>query len=117
MTQTNPEKLGQLGRLRTEFLGLLFPKSALTGYRRNVIQQILPNLVSIANNSKFHPAARVNAITTIGLLDEAVGSSSVPPTPSTAAYNALRQMFTANDSETFVKVEALSGIRRFAELS
>lgn len=117
MTQTDDSTLSKLGALRTSFMDLVMPKSSSPNYRRSVINSVLPTFVQIANNKDFHPAVRVNAVTAIGLMDTSIGNSSTPPTPSTAAYNALREIFTNDDSESFVKVEALSGIRRFAELS
>ncbi len=117
MTQTDVETLSQLGSLRKSFMDLTLPKSSAASYRRTVIQKMLPWIVEIANNEKFHPAVRVNMVAMMGLMDIDTGSSSVPPTPSNAAYNALKTIFTNDASPLYLKIEAISGIRRFAELS
>ena len=116
MTQTEDRYLSQLGEMRADFMKLYLDRSS-TAVRRSVISKILPELEKISLDQDYHPAVRLNAVSMIGLLDDRAGSSSGPPIPSTAAYGALKKIWSSANSSDAVRAGALSGIRRFAEIS
>ena len=116
MTQTSDAFLSSLGILRTDFMKQYMDRKP-AAIRRAVITKVLPELEKIALGDQFHPAVRVNAVTMIGLLDERGGDSGTPPVPSAAAYQSLKRIWAANGTLEAVKAGALSGVRRFAEIS
>lgn len=116
MTQSEDLYLSNLGRLRSEFLREFLDRRAAPQTRRPMIEKIVPLLEEIVQKN-YHPAVRLNAVTLIGLLDEREGDSSVPPTPSPAAYESLKRIWNNTELTEAIRVGAMSGIRRFAELS
>ena len=116
MTQPEDRYLSRLGSARADFLKLYMDRSS-PAVRRNVIAKVLPQLEKLALSEQFHPAVRLNAVTMIGLLDARVGESSSPPVPSPEAYASLKKIWATADTLDAVRAGALSGIRRFAEIS
>ena len=117
MTQTSDAYLSRLGSFRTDFLKLYMGSRASANIRRTVIGKVLPELEKIALDDQFHPAVRVNAVSMIGLLDQQAGDSGTPPVPSAAAYASLKKIWADRTAGEAVRASALSGIRRFAEIS
>ncbi|MEM9410100.1 MAG: hypothetical protein AAGA30_03235, partial [Planctomycetota bacterium] len=116
MTQTDIETLSRLGQLRSSFVKDYLSSRIGATTRRAVIQKTLPILNQLANGDAYHPAVRINAVTLIGLLDLEAGTTGSPPNPSPEAYQSLKRIFQTA-KEDYLKIAALSGIRRFAEVT
>ncbi len=115
MTQTDRTTLSSLGKYRAAFLKKFLSKKMSAAGRRGVIRKLLTPLTQIAKNKDFHPAVRVNAVTIMGMLYDSHAQKW--PTPSPAAYNALKGILNDAANEDFLKVAAISGIANFAEVS
>ena len=75
----------------------------------------------IYEDKDLHPAARLNAVYIVGLLDDvpAVRIDNQIPRPSKKAYAQLGSIFVSNDADKhpdFHKVAALAGIQRHVEI-
>ena len=115
MTQTDTKTLSSLGKYRVAFLKKFLDKKMSPTGRRSVIGKLLPELRKIAGNDKFHPAVRVNAVTIMGMLYDS--QQEKWPSPSPAAYAALKEILNSASAKDYLKVAALSGIANFAEVS
>jgi hypothetical protein len=118
MTRTEPDKIGEVGKLREEIFKLFLWKTTNAG-----LQSDLSNLAFIemgkivsAQNPPCHPAARYNAILIIGLLDDQYS----PPKPYAKATKALTGVVdsatTNNRFPPAVILGALIGLERHAQL-
>ncbi len=117
MTQSDSETLGRLSKLRAKFIKDFLPTRMPPATRRALIGITLPVLQNIINDDEFHPAVRVNAVTLVGFLDSAGGGSGNPPIPAPEAYQLLRNLVTNTNTPEFIRVSAISGVRRFAEIT
>ncbi len=119
MTQLDFEKISNLGMQRNEFFkDYLSNKS--TGQSRNqfIESVVLPGMKKIYNDDKLHPAARLNAVYMIGLLDSEAANRATNqnPIPSQPALDELLKIYSAEPTPAFLKVGALAGIQRHVEV-
>jgi hypothetical protein len=113
------DKLSNLGNLRAEFLKYYLSSKVTGQTRQRFIDTIcIPKLKEIYSDSSLHPAARLNAVYLLGLLDLAPGSRSpaVAPTPSATALDELVAIVANDSAEAFLKVGAWAGIQRHVEI-
>ena len=118
MTQLSEERLSNMGNLRTEFFKDYLSKKVTGATREQFIQTIvIPNLLKIANDN-YHPAARMNAVYMLGMLDAQAANrlDDQNPIPSAAALNELLTLFSRDATPAYLKVAALVGIQRHAEI-
>ncbi len=119
MTQLDYEKISNLGAQRNEFFrDYLSNKS--TGQSRNqfIESVVLPGMKKIYDNDQLHPAARLNAVYVIGLLDSEAANRATNqnPIPSQSALDELLKIYSAEPTPAFLKVGALAGIQRHVEV-
>ena len=118
MTQLAPEKISELGKMRTQFIKD-YASRKLTGQRREQFYKTiaLPMLEKIYTQSDFHPAVRLNAVYLLGMLDAQDYNRSPErmPTPSPEAFEILLTIFNDGDMPDYLKVGALAGIQRHVE--
>lgn len=121
MTQSDTGSLQNLPELRTEFFRYYTQAPRLTKTAHDfVVAKTLNDMKYIAENN-FHPAVRYHAMLMIGELngEEAlpVFSPKAPPVPYGPALPVLINNFTDDKQIEAVRVAALLGIQRHAELS
>ena len=119
MTQLDFEKISNLGAQRNEFFkDYLSNKS--TGQSRNqfIESVVLPGMKKIYTNDQLHPAARLNAVYVIGLLDSEAANRATNqnPIPAQTALDELLKIYSAEPTPAFLKVGALAGIQRHVEV-
>ena len=108
------ELLNSLSKRRDDFIDD-YVDAANPGPRAQLIDQItIPKMREIAEDAKFHPAVRHNAVMIIGRLDTRSGdrAADVLPTPSANAANYLKQLAGDDTKEDYLRVAALAGIQR-----
>ncbi len=121
MTRTEPEKLGDLGKLREDLF-----KKTLWSASNAPAQKELTNLafkamgqVVGAQSPAAHPAVRYNAILVIGLLDQKYSNGRQPPDPLDAAVKPLTAVVdmatTDNRFPPPVVLGAIIGLERHAQ--
>ncbi len=116
MTQTDQASLAEMGKRRTDLLRVLFPSDATAAYRQQLIESILlPNLQNVVEKN-FHPSSRLNAVTLIGLLNNADGGSSTAPVPNLACFRYLMTLMDNESLPLYVRVGAISGLQRVAQV-
>ncbi len=118
MTQLSEEKISNMGNLRTEFFKDYLSKKVTGATREQFIQTIvIPNLLKIANDN-YHPAARMNAVYILGMLDSQAANrlDDQNPIPSSAALNELLTLLDRDTTPAYLKVAALVGIQRHVEI-
>ncbi len=117
MTQTSPRKLGEYGKLRNDYFRL-YMSNARGNLRQQLLKLTFDSMSRIATDN-YHPAARVNALLMIGRLDSVRGASSsggVAPVPYEQALPFLLGLVEQNDTPEHLKVAAMVGISRHAEM-
>ncbi len=118
MTRTEPDKIGEVGRLREELFKLFLWKTTNTDLQRDLSNSAFIEMGKIvsAQNPPCHPATRYNAILIIGLLDDQYS----PPKPYAKATKALTGVVdsatTSNRFPPAVILGALIGLERHAQL-
>lgn len=119
MTQTEPEHISQLGTYRSEFFKD-FLNRKVTGQNRSTFIDtiVLPSTRSIHRNAQYHPAVRLNALYLIGMIDSQAAdrTGNRVPIPSESAFDELLQVFSAGDTPAYLKVAALAGLYRHAQI-
>ena len=122
MTRTEPDKLGQIGKLREDLFKYILWKSTDPALQHDLTQLTFAAMGKIvsAENPPCHPAARYNAILTIGLLDDQYSSGSgQPPRPYAPATKALTavvdQATKGNRFPPPVILGAIIGLERHAQ--
>ncbi len=80
-----------------------------------LIQIVLPLLIKMAEGN-HHPAARVNAVLAVGELNRVESKEAKPPEPLPAAQPFLLQTSQSPQMPEALRVAALVGLRRHAEL-
>lgn len=116
MTQTDQASLAEMGKRRTEMLRVLFPTEGTPAYRQQLIESLLlPSLQNVVEKN-FHPSARLNAVTLIGLLNNAEGGSSAAPVPNLPAFRYLLTSMENDSLPLYVRVGAISGLQRVAQI-
>ncbi len=121
MTRTEPDKLGQIGKLREDIFRNILWKSSDPALQHDLTQLAFAYMGKIvgADNPPCHPAARYNAILTIGLLDDQYAGSGQPQKPYPPATKALTtvvdQATKGNRFPPPVILGALIGLERHAQ--
>ncbi len=116
MTTLNPDAQARLGDLRQEFFRKIVRATSDNNRAFLLNNVIMPKAVDIANKN-YHPAARVNAVITMGLLDSQEGiSGQRPPRPHLSALRELLKIVDDPQSPEYLVAAALSGIQRHAEI-
>lgn len=115
MTTLNPDAQAKLGDLRQEFFRKIV-RATSDNNRAYLLNVILPKAVDIASKN-YHPAARVNAVIIMGLLDSQEGiSGQRPPKPHLAALGELLKIVDDPQSPDYLVAASLSGLQRHAEI-
>ncbi|MCS7306356.1 MAG: hypothetical protein NZ602_14765 [Thermoguttaceae bacterium] len=81
-----------------------------------VVQMVMNLLIKMAEGN-HHPAARVNAVLALGELNQVEPKPNKPPEPLHAAQPILLQMVQNPQTPDVLRVAALVGLRRHAELA
>jgi len=119
MTRTEPDKIGEVGKLREELFKLFLWKTTNAGLQSDLSNLAFGEMGKIvsAQNPPCHPAARYNAILIIGQLDD---QYSPTPKPYAKATRALTKIvdsaITSNSFPPAVVLGALIGLERHAQL-
>ncbi|MCC7474257.1 MAG: hypothetical protein IT425_02580, partial [Pirellulales bacterium] len=124
MTQTAPNKLGEIGKLREELFKVYLLKTSNAELQRELTDLTFTQVGKIvtAQNPPCHPTARYNAILIVGQLDEKYSPDGrTPPKPYAKATNALVKVVstatTGNQFPPSVILGALVGLERHAQLN
>jgi hypothetical protein len=121
MTTLDERVLSKLGERRTKFIKD-YLNSNVTGNARNgLIDLTIAATQKICADSSLHPAARLNAVYLMGILDQVapIRNPVQLPVPSKAAFDSLRRILDSADAKSFpeyLKVAALAGIQRHVEI-
>ncbi len=122
MTTLDNRVLSKLGEKRAKFIKDFLGPDVTGNNRTSVIDLTFRAMQSTCVNTKLHPAARLNAVYLIGMLDQVPGSSRPPqmPVPSKVALKGLQAILEKPDNDNrfppYLKVAALAGIHRHAEM-
>lgn len=120
---SDPAELGNISKMRTELMRDYFSKikNDVTGLQiRNRLNERTLNYLSKFVQNRLHPAVRYNAMLIIGDLDSRGPELFGTPSPAEPSNDALEFMLSELVSPTqidAVRVAALIGIRRHAELN
>ncbi len=118
MTLTDPDKIGDIGKLRSDFFKNYVLKATEPQVQAELTTLAYKSMVQIvgAQNPPCHPAARYNAVLILGQLDE----DYAPAKPYLKANTALTQIVdsatTINRFPPAVILGALIGLERHAQL-
>ncbi len=114
-----PNNLSQLGEMREEFFKYYLNRSVAGAERTRIINDItIPFCQEVIDDKAYHPAARLNAVVLLGMLNTREGDSRADqfPFPSAAALQVLVTVFNDPKYEPFLKVGAVAGIKRHLEV-
>lgn len=115
MTTLNLDAQAKLGESRQEFFRKIVRTTA-DNNRAFLLNIIVPKAMDIASKN-YHPAARINAVLILGLLDAQEGiSGQRPPKPHLAALRELLKIVDDPQSPEYLVAAALSGVQRHAEI-
>lgn len=117
MTRTNSKSLSTLGERREEFIDDFLSNKTTGAARAAFVNTVVQSMQSLAGANDFHPAARINAVYVLGLLDSQAGGRNTAPTPASAAFSSLVQIFTSEQLPESLKVAAAAGIDRQLQLA
>jgi hypothetical protein len=120
ITRTEPEALGNLGRIREDFFKQILWKATNQPAQQELTNMALTELgkIVLAQNPSCHPQVRYNAILFIGMLDEQYSDGRQPPKPLPKATQALTKIVdratTDNSFPPAVILGAIVGLERHA---
>lgn len=117
MTRTNSKSLSTLGVRRTAFIDDFLSSKTTGGARTAFIKTVIQSMQQLAGAEDFHPAARINAVYVLGLLDSQAAGRDTAAVPSADAFTSLANIFTSNQSPESLKVAAAAGIDRHLQLA
>ena len=80
--------------------------------RKIVVQQVVYYGNAIAQNKKFSPASRINAIALLAELDDVPVVRSAPPSPAVGALTPLYQIANNDQAPLYLRSVALYGLER-----
>jgi hypothetical protein len=116
MTTLNPDAQATLGDLRQDFFRKIVRATSDNNRAYLLNNVIVPKAVDIASKN-YHPAARVNAVIILGLLDTQEGiSGQRPPKPHLAALRELLKIVDEPQSPDYLVAASLIGLQRHAEI-
>ncbi len=121
MTTLDSRVLSTLGERRTKFIKDFLSPTVSGNVRNGMIDLTINATQKICADSSLHPAARLNAVYLLGMLDQ-VAPVRTPvqlPVPSKTAFDSLRKILDSPDTKSFpayLKVAALAGIQRHVEV-
>ena len=118
---TQPDQLSDAGTMRDSFFRTyLRPDLSAQARKQLISTSILPAMQTIANGKDYYPAARLNAVSVIGRLDDRAltrnGSSATPPIPSAEAFTFLSGALDNVDVPPYLKAGAMQGITRHLKI-
>jgi hypothetical protein len=121
MTDTSPNGLGQLAKLRDD-LFKRYLRSANSKPAQDYITGLTSTTMGLIALGPYHPAVRYNAVLILGELDQqyaSKGANIKPPTPLPAGTNALLVLLEKDEFKgvkipPMLKVGALVGLQRHA---
>lgn len=118
MTVTDPEKVGDVGKLRTDFFKNYVLKATNLEAQAELTKLAYGSMVKIlgAQNPPCHPAARYNAVLILGQLDEDYAAAKPYPAATKALTAIVDSATTANRFPPAVILGALIGLERHAQL-
>ena len=116
-----PGNLSKLGEMREEFIKDYITPAGGSQRQRLIDTVTIPIMKEIVDETAdggYHPAARLNAVILIGMLNQRDGdrSSGAFPIPSQQAGDFLAQVFADAKYEPFLKVGAIAGLKRHAQI-
>lgn len=113
---TNPANMGQVQTYARELINQDL-KEARGNARDYFLTKTLTTLQKMAADQSVTPAARLNAVLTIGQLNQQEAASrSTPPVPYAPALPYLVQEYEKKDNPEYIRISALNGIVRHAIL-
>ena len=118
MTVVDNRVLSQLGVMRAKFLKDFFDPKISPAARSALIDLTIQQSREAYRNNSLHPAARLNMVYLIGMLDQTPGVRLPPqfPVPSQSAFDSLSDILKSANLPSFLKVAALAGIQRHVEI-
>jgi len=118
MTIVDNRVLSQLGIMRAKFLKDFFDPKISPAARAALIDLTIQQSREAYRNNSLHPAARLNMVYLIGMLDQTPGVRSPPqfPVPSKSAFDSLGDILKSANLPSFLKVAAIAGIQRHVEI-
>jgi hypothetical protein len=120
MTRTEPEALGNLGKIREDFFKQILWKATNIPAQQELTNMAFAELGKIVKPQvpPCHPQVRYNAILFIGMLDEQYSDGRQPPKPLPKATKALTTIVdratTDNSFPPAVILGAVIGLERHA---
>jgi hypothetical protein len=120
MTKTEPEALGNLGKIREDFFKQIMWKATNLPAQQELTNMAFSALGKIVttSNPPCHPQVRYNAILFIGMLDEQYSDGRQPPKPFPKATQAMTTIVDRATTEKSlppsVILGALVGLERHA---
>ena len=121
MTLLDNRIISKLGEKRTKYIKDYLNPRVQGDNRTRMIDFTISGMKKVCVNPDLHPAARLNAVYLIGMLDQVplVRFDNQRPVPSKAALSSLRKIFDSQDENAvpdYLKVAALAGIQRHIEI-
>ncbi len=118
MTAVDNESLFQLADRRESVMKMVQDAPAGSPVRDYLVGEVLlPAMTRIAEDGEYHPAVRLNAVLMVAGLNEREGSrGGAAPQPLPAAEQFLLRLASTDTTPSFLRVAAMSGLIRHAEL-
>ena len=117
MTSTSSSSLSTLGEQREEFIDDFLSGKTTGAARTTFLNTVIQSMQNLAVANDFHPAARMNAVYVMGLLDSRAAGRGTAAVPSAGAFTSLANIFTSEQSPEFLKVAASAGIDRHLQMA
>ena len=117
MTRTNSKSLSTLGERREEFIDDFLSAKTPGPARAAFISTVVQSMQNLATADDFHPAARINAVYVLGLLDSRAAGRDTAAVPSADAFTSLVNILTDESSPESLRVAAIAGIDRQLQLA
>lgn len=117
MTINNQDVLTKLGDLRVDLFRRYITPTSNPENRKFLLDRVVrPKVLTIANGN-YHPAARVNAVQILGLLDAEEGvSGDRPPRVDMVSLGQLVNLMRNPETPDYLVATALSGLQRTAKI-
>ncbi len=115
LTQTDDDVVASFGSIRKDFLKDFLSQRVTGANRKQVVDLATGGLKKIAEGN-YNPAARLNAVVMISMMDLSDGDSATLPQPNPDATTYLVSLLENNGVPLYLKVGAISGLVRITEI-